>query len=305
MRVRPTPLTDNDVPAYWRALGLPGLADIHVHFLPPSVLAKVWAYFDAAETNYGMPWPVHYRGDEQERLDTVRRLGLRAIPSLTYPHRPGMARWLNDWCTDFAARVPDAVHSATFFPEPSVEGDVRDALTAGARLFKVHVQVGVFSPVDPLLEPAWAQLEQAQVPVVIHAGSAPRAGEHTGPGPVRELLRRYPDLVLVVAHLGMSEYHAFADLAEEYVGVHLDTTMAGTAFTERFAPIPVDYVPRLRDLQDKVVLGADFPNIPYPYAEQIAALDRIADRGGLGEEWLRKVLWDNGARLMGLPLRDA
>ncbi len=294
------PSTDAHVPAYWRALGLPGLADIHVHFLPPSMLAKVWAYFDDAEVNYGMAWPVYYRLSEDERLDTLRRLGLRAIPSLTYPHRPGMARWLNDWCADFAARVPDAVHSATFFPEPSVEADVRDALTAGARLFKVHVQVGVFSPVDPLLEPAWAQLEQALVPVVIHAGSAPQPGEFTGPRPVRELMRRHPRLVLVVAHLGMSEYHAFADLAQEYAGVHLDTTMAATDFTERFAPLPHDYVPRLRELQDKVVLGADFPNIPYPYAHQIAALDRLADRGELGKDWLRAVLWDNGARLMRL-----
>ena len=192
-------------------------------------------------------------------------------------------------------------------PRAQCRADVRDALAAGARLFKVHVQVGVFSPVDPLLEPAWTQLEQAQVPVVIHAGSAPRAGEHTGPGPVRELMRRHPDLVLVVAHLGMSEYHAFADLAEEYDGVHLDTTMAGTDFTERFAPLPDDYVPRLAGLGDKVVLGADFPNIPYPYAEQIAALDRIAERGDLGDEWLRKVLWHNGARLMRLesPRPDA
>jgi hypothetical protein len=66
-----------------------------------------------------------------------------------------MARWLNDWCTDLAARVPDAVHSATFFPEASSAADVRTALAAGARLFTVHVQVGVFSPVDPLLDEAW------------------------------------------------------------------------------------------------------------------------------------------------------
>jgi hypothetical protein len=50
----PGPATDQDFPAYWRGLGLPGLADVHVHFLPPSVLAKVWAYFDAAEENYGL-----------------------------------------------------------------------------------------------------------------------------------------------------------------------------------------------------------------------------------------------------------
>ncbi len=290
------PATDADVPAYWLALGLPGLADIHVHFLPPSVLAKVWAYFDAAEENYGLAWPVHYRTDEADRLDTVRRLGLRAVPSLTYAHRPGMARWLNHWCTDFAARVPDAVHSATFFPEASAATDVQDALAAGARLFKVHVQVGVFSPIDPLLDEAWGVLADAGVPVVIHAGSAPRPGEHTGPEPVTELLRRHPDLVLVVAHLGMNEYHAFADLAEAYPGVHLDTTMAATDFTERFAPMPDGYVPRLAGLRAKVVLGSDFPNIPYAYAHQLEALDRL----GLGDDWMRAVLWENGARLMGL-----
>ena len=141
----------------------------------------MWGYFYAAKANYGMAWPVHYRTSERDRIDTVRRLGLRAIPSLTYAHRPGMARWLNNWCAEFAARVPDAVHSATFFPETSAATDVRHAMALGARLFKVHVQVGVFSPLDPLLEDAWGVLEDARVPVV--------------------------------AHLGLNEYHAFADLA--------------------------------------------------------------------------------------------
>jgi uncharacterized protein len=289
------PATDSQVPSYWRALGLPGLADIHIHFLPPSVLAKVWAYFDAAEHNYGMSWGVQYRTGETERLETLRRLGVRAIPSLTYAHRPGMARWLNDWCTDFAERVPDAVHSATFFPEPSATTDVRNALRVGARLFKVHVQVGAFSPIDPLLDDAWGVLEDGRMPVVIHAGSAPRPGQYTGPAPVAELLRRHPGLVLVVAHLGMSEYHAFADLAEAYDGVHLDTTMAGTDFIERFAPLPPGYLPRLAALRDKVVLGSDFPNIPYAYAHQLEALHRWE----LGDDWLRAVLWENGNRLMG------
>jgi predicted TIM-barrel fold metal-dependent hydrolase len=252
--------------------------------------------FDQAGEHYGMAWPVQYRTSEAERLETLRRLGVRAIPSLTYPHRPGMARWLNEWCTEFAARVPDAVHSGTFFPEPSATNDVRDALAAGARLFKLHVQVGGFSPLDPLLEEPWSVLEEAGVPTVLHAGSAPRPGEHTGPAPVAEVLRRHPRLVLVIAHLGMSEYHAFADLAEAYDGVHLDTTMAGTDFTERFAPLPPGYLPRLAALRDKVVLGSDFPNIPYAYAHQIEALDRWE----LGDDWLRAVLWQNGNRLMGL-----
>jgi hypothetical protein len=86
----------------------------------------------------------------------------------------------------------------------------------------------------------------------------------------------------------MSEYHEFADLAGEFSGVHLDTTMAGTDYVERIAPLPKDYLPRLADLGDKVVLGSDFPNIPYPYAHQLEALDRL----DLGDDWLRAVvLW--------------
>ena len=94
----------------------------------------------------------------------------------------------------------------------------------------------------------------------------------------------------------MGEYDAFADLVEAFPRVHLDTTMAGTDFSNRFAPLPPAYVERLAGLADRVVLGSDFPNIPYPYAHQIEALHRL----GLGDEWMRKVLWHNGARLLGL-----
>jgi len=288
------------VPAYWQALGLPGLADIHVHFLPGPMLRKVWDYFDRGEENYGQAWPVRYRFDEPERVEVLRRLGLRAVPALAYAHKPGMAAWLNEWCADFAARVPGAVHCATFYPEPGVGEQVEACLEAGARLFKVHVQVGRFSPDDPLLDRAWPALERAAVPVVLHAGSAPLPGEHTGTAPVARLLERHPGLVLVIAHLGMTEYHGFADLVERYPNVHLDTTMAGTDFSSRFAPLPPSYVERLASLGDRVVLGSDFPNIPYPYAHQLESLHRL----GLGEEWLRKVLWRNGARLLGLDERE-
>ena len=290
------PRADEDVPGYWQALGLPGLADLHVHFLPERMLRKVWDYFDRGEQHYGQAWPVRYRYDEERRIDILRRLGLRAIPALAYPHKPGMAAWLNDWCAHFAARVPDAVHCATLYPEPGVGEQVEARLDAGAQLFKMHVQVGRYSPDDPLLDPAWSALERAAVPVVLHAGSAPLPGEHTGTRPVATVLERHPRLVLVIAHLGMTEYHGFADLAEEYPGVHLDTTMAGTDLGNRFAPLPPSYVERLGTLGDRVVLGSDFPNIPYPYAHQLEALHRL----GLGEDWLRRVLWHNGARLLGL-----
>ena len=57
MSIRP-PADDGDVPRFWRELGLPGLVDVHVHFLPDRVQAKVWAFFADAEVNYGQAWPI-------------------------------------------------------------------------------------------------------------------------------------------------------------------------------------------------------------------------------------------------------
>lgn len=293
------PKNDSEISAYLERLGVPGLADIHVHFMPDNVLQKVWAYFDAAGSpeKYGREWPIAYRFDEERRLELCREFGIKAIPALTYAHKAGMAEFLNIWCAEFARRVPDSIHCGTLYPEPDVERYVRQALNRGAWLFKVHIQVGGFSPEDPQLNPAWEQLEAAGAPVVIHAGDAPVPGEHTGSEQVRRVLTRFPKMTFVVAHLGMSEYDAFADLAGEFGNVHLDTTMAGTDFTEATTPMPDHYVWRLAELGDKVVLGSDFPNIPYPYAHQLEALDRL----GLGDEWLRKVLWENGKRLLRLP----
>jgi predicted TIM-barrel fold metal-dependent hydrolase len=291
------PADDVDVPRYWRELGLPGLVDVHVHFLPERVQAKVWKFFEDAEAHYGAHWPVAYAlPDDVARLAVLERLGVRAFPTLPYPHRPGMAAWLNDWSAEFAAAHPQVIQSATFFPEPEAPFYVAEALDRGARIFKVHVQVGDFDPRHRLLDPVWARLEETGTPVVIHCGSGPLAGEHTGPQPVTGLLERYPRLQLVIAHLGMPEYREFLDLAERYERVHLDTTMFATDFTERLMPFNRADLPRLSALQDRVLLGSDFPSIPYPYAHQLAALHRL----GLGEEWLRAVLWGNGARLFGL-----
>jgi len=239
------PGTDAEVPAFWRGLGLPGLVDVHVHFLPERMLRRVWAHFDLAGPLIGRSWPITYRCSEAERVARLEMLGVRHFSALAYAHQPQMAADLNDWTLDFAARTPGCLPSATFYPEPGVARYVRHALDRGARIFKLHLQVGAFDPLDPLLDEVWA-------------------------------LR--------------------------YERVALDTTMAFTDFVELVdfigpaAPFPPSLRGRLRELglAGKVLLGSDFPNIPYPYAHQLQALARLQ----LGDDWLRAVCWDNAQALL-------
>jgi predicted TIM-barrel fold metal-dependent hydrolase len=277
-------------------LGLPGLFDVHTHFLPPRVMAKVRHQFDSAGPLIGSAWPIEYRGGDEDLVATLRGFGVRRFSALPYAHKPEMAEFLNDWASGFADRTPGCLRSATFYPEPGAAAYVASRIALGAEVFKVHVQVGGFDVRDPLLRDVWGVLADAGTPVVLHAGSGPVGTPYTGPAPVRDLLREHPRLALVIAHLGAPEYADFLDLVAAYEHVRADTTMVFTPFFDRLgAAFPGSLVPRLRDLQPKILLGSDFPNIPYPYVHQLHALERL----GLGEEWLRAVCHDNASDLFG------
>jgi hypothetical protein len=281
---------DERLPDWVRKVVPEGLVDLHTHFLPERVLRKVWAFFDDADRHYGRAWPVRYRLPEDERLALLRRLRVTTFAPLVYPHRPGMAAWLNDWVVDFADRTPGAVRTATFYPDPDV----------GTYMTRAIVQVGGFDPREELLDPVWGLLTDAALPVVVHCGDGPIRGTWTGIEVFEQVLRRHPRLVAVLAHAGMPDYDAALGLVARYPRVHLDTTMVGTAFSEAFAPLPADWTERLAGVADRIVLGTDFPNIPYPYAQQVEVVGRWSQDGRLGDAFARAVLRETPARLLGL-----
>lgn len=275
---------------------------MHVHFLPPNIQAAVWRQFDQAGPKIGRPWPIRYRGTVAERVEQLRSFGVRRFSALPYAHKPGVAAYLNDWAAEFAAAVPESLRSATFYPEPGVVEYVSALVDGGVEVLKLHTQVGEFRLDDPLLGPVWDLLEAAGTPIVLHVGSGPIGNEFTGPEHLRRLLATHPRLRVVVAHLGAPEYAEFLALAEQYDQTRLDTTMVFTDFFEEEGPFPAALLPRVAALGDRVLLGSDFPTIPYPYLHQLESLARLHDRhSGLDEDWLRKVCWHNAVGLFGTP----
>lgn len=105
-----------DVRRVWSGLGLPGIVDVHTHFMPKPVMDKVWKYFDSQGPLIGRPWPIRYCSEERTRVETLRDFGVRAFTSLVYPHKPQMAAWLNQWAIEFARHTTDCLATATSFP---------------------------------------------------------------------------------------------------------------------------------------------------------------------------------------------
>jgi predicted TIM-barrel fold metal-dependent hydrolase len=287
-------MTDDEVPAFLAALGVPGIVDAHVHFLPDNLQDAVWRWFDRLTP----AWPVTYRAPARDRLAVLARIGVRHHTALAYAHRPGMLRFLNEHTMELAASVPTVIPTFTIYPEPDVGGETARCLAAGGRAVKVHLQVGGFDATDPRLDEARGLLQDAGTPIILHAGAvADGSGNEQwcGPQPVRRLLGRFPGLRLVIAHLGAPDYDEFVEIAEEHDSVWLDTAMV---FTEPpyLGPSPLHLVDRLAALGDRIVFGSDFPTIPHAFAAQVSGIAGL----GLGDEWLRKILWGNGVRLFAL-----
>ena len=229
----------------------------------------------------------------------LRELGVRRFSALPYAHKPGVAAYLNDWARQFATDVPESLWSATFYPEPEAAAYVGELVDAGSRCSRStsrSAPSGSTTRSWTTSGGGWSRAARRSS-CTRARGRCPTPSRDPGRSSACWVAGR--GLAVVVAHLGAPEYVEFLELAERFERVYLDTTMAFTDFFEQMAPYPTALLPRLADLGEKVLLGSDFPTIPYPYLHQLESLERL----GLGEHWLRAVCWDNGARLFGMNAR--
>jgi uncharacterized protein len=275
-------------------LGIPGIVDAHVHVFPPELQARIWAHFDGLEP----PWPLPHRVQGDELLRLLADAGVRHHTALTYAHRPGLAAELNRFTLDLAERCPQVIPTFTLFPERGIDDLVAEALGRGGRCAKVHPQVGCFRLDDPMLDTAWAALEQAAVPVIAHAGAV----DDDSPGAAyctfdaaASVAGRFPDLPLVIAHAGTPEPSRYLGLMRRAPKVWMDLSGVFPP-AARFGPLPDGLVDALRLVADRLVWGSDLPVAASTLDRQLSTL-RTA---GFTRAELAALLWHNGVRLFGL-----
>jgi uncharacterized protein len=263
-----------------RRIGVPGLVDVHTHFMPERVLGKVWEYFDVVGPATGIEWGITYRQEEGERIALLRQFGVHAFTAMLYPHKRGMASWLNEWAADFAGRTPDCLHTATLYPEDGVAEYVRTAVEAGARVFKSHLQVGRTTRLTSCSIRCGGRWPRRESPWSCTAGQVPYPANTRDPS-------RWGGSSPGIRACAWS-WRTWGCRSTP-ISWTWPSGMTRCAWTRRWCsrisasaspPFPVTELGRLADLGDRILLGTDFPNIPYPYVHQLEVLERL----GLGEQ---------------------
>ena len=148
----------------------------------------------------------------------------------------------------------------------------------------------------PLLDETFSYLEKKKIPLVIHSGTAPLPGEFTGIKYFSPFINRFPNLKVIVAHMGTYEIEEYLSAAREFENIMLDTTMVFVDFLATGLSLS-DYIDDLEELNNKVFFGSDFPNIPYHYSHPITNILKSK----LSKETKQNILYKNFLTFFDLP----
>ncbi|MBD3188077.1 amidohydrolase family protein [Candidatus Bathyarchaeota archaeon] len=274
------------------------IIDAHVHAFPSKLFNAIWAYF---ERHY---WHVQYKLDADAIIAFLKARGILHVVILNYAHEPGMSRALNDWTKEFSRRH-ECVHPlGTIHPrDPWLEDELDRVLGTGDGCLdlgglKIQLLVTDFDPGIRRMDAVYEALLEHEKIIVMHAGTGPIANEHVGIGKVRAVLDRYPRLRLQVPHLGCFEYNEFLDLVEDFSNVYLDTAMVLVDHGLFDGKVKEEALfDRLVELQDRLLFGSDFPNIPYDYHLSIESIKGLP----VEESMKRKIFSENATNFYRLP----
>jgi predicted TIM-barrel fold metal-dependent hydrolase len=272
------------------------MIDAHVHLFPDKLYDAVWRWFDAAG------WVIRDKLYADAAVDRLESSGVTRAVALPYVHRPGLARELNAFTGALARRRSLVVAGGTAHPlDIDVGAILREAKEVhGARVVKQHCHVLAIAPDDPRMFPLYEACIELALPLVLHAGDGPALPGYPAPprsvsgaARVEAVLVRYPELRLVVPHLGATEVPEFTTLLERHAGLYLDTAMAMAAF----APgVVVGDRSLLARFPGRILFGTDFPHIPHPPEREREIVEGL----GLDPATLHEVLHGAAARLLGL-----
>src|ERR687895_996916 len=165
--------------------------------------------------------------------------------------------------------------------EQPIEEAVR-CLDAGARGIKLHPRAQRFLLNDERLASVFELAADRHVPILIHGGRGlPPIADH-----LRNLVERYPQAQLIIAHAGIADLAALAGCFAGRRGVFFDTSVWS----------PVDLLDFFHQVPPEQILYAS----DYPYGRQPQSLLislRTALTAGLDEHEIREMLAGNANRI--------
>ena len=131
----------------------------------------------------------------------------------------------------------------------------------GARGVKLHGPAQGFNMSDERMWPSYAVCQELELPIVAHSGPDKLGAGYAEPRAFAGMLAAFPNLKVIIAHMGGGTWGQARDLADAYPNAYFDCCeiieWVGGATN---APSEEEFAQLIRDIgASRVFLGSDFP----------------------------------------------
>jgi predicted TIM-barrel fold metal-dependent hydrolase len=215
-----------------------------------------------------LPAASRAEAEEQIRLDLVARLQRR-----------------NAWTCAVASENPGLVPYLSL--DPSMDGvtmvqEMNDRVKEGAKGIKLHPANQRFFPNDGRLYPGYDKAQQLGLPIIAHSGAAALLQdpeEHARPANFVDVLRNFPGLTLVFAHMARGYLDETLEIMQTHPDVYLDSSGAIEGTVNPHLMPDDEAVAMIRRVGcDRVLFGSDWPWFhPIKDAQRMDSLPLSAD----------------------------
>ena len=210
----------------------------------------------------------------------------------------------NDWGCQIGKQYPRLIPFIgiqKILGAKGIADEVALRVSQGAKGVKIHPGICLFYPDDKELWPLYEICQGLDVPILSDSGpyiGAPSSGEYGEPVHFTEVLKNFPRLTLILAHLGSAFWDERIEIAQKFHNVYFDcsqgfSTPEAMSYHGYRGLSAADAVRVIRKVGvERIIFGSDGPIFDLePQIEEILRLD-------LKDEERKMILGANARRIL-------
>ncbi len=224
------------------------IIDFHAHLFPDKIAQKAT---DQLIDYYHITPEAHgYFSELQKSAKASHVDGLVLLSSAT---KPSQVKDLNHFVYQTVQENPDYIgFGSIHYACRDIKGELHQVKELGLHGIKLHAEFQNFNIDDEKMFPIYEECILLNLPILFHLGD--KTSDRSSPERLSNMLERYPELVVIGAHMG----GVFSwDKAMKYLigkNLYLDTS---SVFGFLDPAIMVDMM--RKHGMDKILFGTDFP----------------------------------------------
>ena len=280
------------------------IVDIHAHFFPDKIQTAIYDWFD----NFG--WKMYKRYSFEESVKHLKIRGIDKRVIAVYAHKRGVSAYFNNWLGNISKEYNNIVPFGTVHPEDSNIKEISEDIFNKHKLsgVKIHCHVEKVKPEDERLFPLYENIIKNDAVLLLHGTLYPsdasirkdfNPADYSGAKHVYNLLKTYPEMKIIVAHLGMGEYDKFAELLDSFDNLYLDTAAVYCFNDEQKKTYDISPPPTrdfIKKYNKKILFGSDFPFIPNDISHQINVINNL----DISKEEKENIFYLNAKKILNL-----